>query len=130
MKTIKVLTELKVWSKARMLSKRTFMLTNKEPFSKDFGLRNQINRSSGSVMDNIAEGFGRSGNKEFAQFLFIAKGSLTEVQSQLYRALDRNYLTKEIFKELEFTVNEIHKMIYGLAKKLKQADHNGIKSNF
>ncbi len=106
------------------------MLTNKEPFSKDFGLRNQINRSSGSVMDNIAEGFGRSGNKEFAQFLFIAKGSLTEVQSQLYRALDRNYLTKEIFKELEFTVNEIHKMIYGLAKKLKQADHNGIKSNF
>ncbi len=69
-----------------------------ESFFKDFGLRDQINRASGSIMDNIAEGFERGGRKEFIQFLSYAKGSSGEVKSQLYRALDRDTLMKKHFK--------------------------------
>ena len=89
---IKKFEDLGVWQEARELCKEIFNLISEGDFSKDYALINQINRSSGSVMDNIAEGFGRSGNKEFIQYLSISKASCTEVKSQLYRALDRNYL--------------------------------------
>ena len=92
MATIKSFEEIEAWRKARVLSKEIFELTQKGSFSKDFSLRDQINRSSGSIMDNIAEGFERGGNTEFIQFLSIAKGSAGEVCSQIYRAHDRNHL--------------------------------------
>ena len=82
---------------AREFCLDVFRITNYDAFSKDFRLKDQIKASSGSIMDNIAEGFERSGNKEFVQFLYIAKGSCGESRSQLYRALDFLYISKEEF---------------------------------
>ncbi len=95
MATIKRFEDLEIWQMARQLCKEIFDLTFHEKFMKDFSLKDQIRRSSGSIMDNIAEGFERGGNKEFKQFLSIAKGSSGETKSQLYRAYDRNYFTGE-----------------------------------
>jgi four helix bundle protein len=99
MATIKKFEELEIWQMSRELDKKIFSLTEKEKFNKDFGIRNQIRDSAGSVMDNIAEGFGRGGNKEFVNFLSYAIGSCSETRSQLYRALDRNYIDHIEFTE-------------------------------
>ncbi len=107
MATIKKFEDLKLWQKARILCQQVFEITYKEPFSKDYKLKDQINGSSGSVTDNIAEGFGRQGNNEFINFLTIANGSAMEVKSQLYRALDRSYISKEKFEELSLQTDEI-----------------------
>ena len=74
---------------------RVYQVSNEAAFSKDFSLRDQINRASGSIMDNIAEGFDGGSNAEFARFLSYAQRACTEVQSQLDRALDRHYLGLE-----------------------------------
>lgn len=84
--------DLIIWQKARELCKDIHRITKYETFSHDYKFKNQINSSSGSVMDNIAEGFERNGNKEFIQFLYIAKGSCGEVRSQLWRAYDFEYI--------------------------------------
>ena len=89
MSTIKNFEDLKVWQKSRILCQQIFEIIEEKNFSKDYKLKDQINGSSGSVMDNIAEGFGRQGNNEFINFLTISNGSVMEVKSQLYRALDR-----------------------------------------
>src|SRR5665647_3333145 len=93
MATIKTFEDLEIWKLARLLCQDVFLITNHYFFSKDYGLKNQINNSNGSVMDNIAEGFDRDGTKEFIQFLSIAKASCGECRSQLYRALDRAYIS-------------------------------------
>lgn len=93
MGTIKRFEDLELWQMARELAKKVKVLTQTELFSRDFRFRDQTNASAGSVMDNIAEGFERSGRLEFVNFLSIAKGSTGEVRSQLYRAIDYNYLT-------------------------------------
>ena len=120
--------DLKVWQKSRMLCRKIFLIIRQEPFSKDFQLRDQINGSSGSIMDNIAEGFGRNGNKEFIQFINIANGSLMETKSQLYRAFDRGYITCETFSELQQLCNEISKMLYSFMKYLKSSSMKGQKN--
>ncbi|HOY31870.1 MAG TPA: four helix bundle protein [Bacteroidales bacterium] len=119
--------EIDAWKKARQLCNTTFRLIMTSELGKDFGLRDQINRSSGSIMVNIAEGSERGGNKEFIQFLFIAKSSNSEFKSQLYRILDRNYINEEEFKKIMTLSNEISKMIGGLIKYLKQSDLKGSK---
>lgn len=96
MATITKFEELEIWQLARQLSKKVFTLTEKEKFNKDFGIRNQIRRS---VMDNISEGFGRGGNKEFITFLCYSIGSCSETQSQFYRALDYDYISQIEFDE-------------------------------
>jgi four helix bundle protein len=99
MATIHKFEELDVWKKARELENIVFDLTIKDGFCKDFGLKDQINRSSGSIMDNIAEGFGRGSNTEFINFLLYSRGSASEVQSQLYRAMDRKYINPSVFDD-------------------------------
>ena len=119
--------DLDVWRKARELCKLIFHLTNKGAFSKDFDLVRQIRRSSGSIMDNIAEGYERDGRKEFIQYLSIAKGSAGEVRSQSYRAFDQNFISKEEFNELYEKANSISKMLSGFINYLKNSELKGIK---
>ena len=88
MSTIDKFEDMEVWQNARSITKKTYICSGSGQFSKDYGLRDQIQRAAVSIMSNIAEGFERGSNKEFIQFLFIAKGSAGEVRSQLYVALD------------------------------------------
>ena len=127
MATIRKFEDLKAWQEARRLAHSIFKLYQRKPFLNDYKLVNQINGSSGSIMDNIAEGFDRNGNKEFIQFLTIAKASLSEATSQLYRALDREYITKEEFEETQKDALELGKIIGGLIKYLQNTAYKGTK---
>jgi four helix bundle protein len=127
MSTIKKFEDIIAWQKARELSKQIFLITKLEAFSKDFNLKNQIRSSSGSIMDNIAEGFERNGNKEFKQFLSIAKGSCGEVKSQLYRAIDQKYIEEEQFSSAYNLTNEIANSIGKLISYLSKSDIKGSK---
>lgn len=119
--------DLQVWQAARELSNEIYSLTLTNGFSKDFSLKDQINRAVGSVMDNIAEGFERGGNKEFIQYLSIAKGSCGEVRSQLYRALDRNHIIETDFESLKDKALKISKQISGFISYLQNSNLKGIK---
>lgn len=92
MATIKRFEDLEIWQDARRLPKEIIFISKNTDLNKDFKLNAQIKDSSGSVMDNIAEGFERNGNIEFRQFLSIAKGSAGETRSQLYRVFDNDYI--------------------------------------
>ncbi len=124
---VKRFEELEVWRLARELYKYIFKITAAEPFCRDFKFRDQMRASSGSVSDNIAEGFERGGNKEFTQFLFIAKGSCGETRNQSYRAFDSNYISKEILDELLERTEKISSKTTNLIKSLKNTDHQGVK---
>ena len=115
------------WQKARVLCKIINDYTQKRPFSKDFKLISQIKSSSGSAMDNIAEGFERGGNKEFSQFLSISKGSAGETKSQLYRALDNEYISESEFQEAYNLADEVGKLTGALMNHLKSSELKGNK---
>ncbi len=106
-----------------MLVGRIYDASNHPQFSKDFSLRDQIRRASTSIMLNIAEGYARKSDKEFSHFLFIAHGSVAEVQSALYVALDQHYMSKEQFQELYDECLEISRMISGLIKYMSPKRH-------
>jgi four helix bundle protein len=127
MSTISNFEALEIWQMARQQALEIYQLYIQELFSKDWELKNQINAASGSVMDNIAEGFERSGNKEFSNFLLISKGSNGEVRSQLYRAYDRKYLTMEKFEELKLKRLTLSKKITSFIKYLKESDQKGFR---
>jgi four helix bundle protein len=127
MATILNFEDLKVWQKSRELCKHIFDLTSSGKFVRDFALIDQINRSTGSVMDNIAEGFGRLENNEFINFLTYSNASALECKSQLYRAFDRNYISKEKQEELFLIIEEIIKMISSLITYLGKTDFRGQK---
>jgi len=127
MGTVKRFEDFEVWKKSRVFADKIYKLSNIGTFANDYSLKNQINASAGSIMDNIAEGFERGGTKEFIQFLYYSKGSCGEARSQLYRARDRNYLTSENFDELFNEAEEISKMLSGLTAYLQTSDIKGIK---
>ena len=119
--------ELEVWQLARQLANDIYWLTQEGTFSKDYELKNQINRASGSVMDNIAEGFGRANRAEFIVFLGYSLGSGTEVKSQLYRAFDRQHVKSDCFEELYSRTDRVGKMLFGLLQSLKKSPVRGLK---
>jgi four helix bundle protein len=119
--------DLEIWKEARQICKYVSEITEKDPFCKDFKLRDQIRTSSGSVMDNIAEGFERDGNKEFIQFLSISKGSCGECRSQSYRSFDYKYIDQETIDELINKTIQLSKKISNLMAYLKKSDFKGSK---
>lgn len=111
---VKRFEDLIAWQKARELTRQIYLLTKKEPFSKDYGLREQIQRASVSIMSNLAEGFERGSSAEFHQFLVIAKASCAELRSQLYVALDIGYIPQEDFEQSINLAIEVSLIIGGL----------------
>ena len=120
MATIKRFEDILAWQKARTVTKTVYEVTSDGIFAKDFGLRDQIRRSSVSIMANISEGFGRRSDKEFSNFLNVAHGSVAETQSHLYVALDLGYIKENYFQELYELLNEVSRMLMGLTKHLRQ----------
>ena len=115
------------WQKARVLTLEIYSATRTGIFSKDFGLKDQLQRAAVSIGSNIAEGFERNGNREFVNFLYIAKGSAGEVQSQLYTAKDLKYVSEDDFKRLYGMADEIMRMIGALIKSIKSSSYKGTK---
>ena len=127
MATWKAFEDIEAWQDARSLCKSVYSIFQHQGAKNDFALRDQMVRSSGSIMDNIAEGFERNGRKEFIQFLSIAKASCGEVRSQLYRCLDREYIDQSEFEQLMQKSLEAGKKIGGLIRYLKTSEYKGSK---
>jgi len=119
--------DIEGWKKARLLTQQIYQVSASGMFSRDFGLRDQVRRASVSIMSNIAEGFERDGNKEFAQFLSIAKGSVGEVKSQFYVALDAGFIDQAQFTNLYGQADETGKLIAGFRRYLQQSELRGKK---
>ncbi len=124
---IKRFEDLEIWQEARILCKVIFKITSVSPFSSDFRFRDQIRAASGSIMDNIVEGFDRGGNKEFSQFLSFSQGSAGEVRSQSYRAYDYEYINEEKLNELLERTDSISRKTFNLMKHLRTSDIHGFK---
>ena len=130
MSTLKRFEDLEIWQLARDQSRAFFQLSKASYLNRDFELRKQMNASSGSVMDCIAEGFERSGNKEFSQFLLIAKGSNGEFRSQLYRCLDRQYLNEELLEKLILANQKLGNKLMAFASYLRNSEFKGQRYKF
>jgi four helix bundle protein len=127
MATINTFEELDIWQLGREICQDVWNKFENTTLGKDFELRNQMNGSSGSIMDNIAEGFERNGRREFINFLSYSKGSCGELRSQLYRAFDRKHITKDEFEFLkEKTITE-SKKIGSFMSYLIKSDIKGSK---
>lgn len=123
---VKRFEDLQVWQDSRSFVKSIYELTSSLNFSKDYGLRDQIQRASVSIMNNISEGFERDSNREFIKFLGYSKGSAGEVRSMLYIALDLKYITKE---EFDLAFNQAINIITQLANFIKYLKTYTIKKN-
>jgi len=121
MTTIKNFEELIAWKKARELAGYVYELTRQDKFSRDFGLRDQIQRAVSSVMHNIAEGFESGSDPEFVRFLKMARRSAGEVQSQLHLALDVGYITEEERQKAYILATEVKKLINGMMTYLRKS---------
>ena len=129
MSTIKRFEEIISWKEARALNRIVRGLIKEKRFQRNFSLVSQIERSAGSIMDNIAEGFERGGNREFIQFLYISKGSCGELRSQIYRALDDGYINCEEFNLITNYCIKISNLLFKLIEYLKQSELKGQKFN-
>jgi four helix bundle protein len=127
MASIERFEDIAAWQKARELTRQVYGVTRSGEFGRDYGLRDQIRRAAVSILSNIAERFGRGGDKEFLQFLSTAKGSVSEVQAQLYGALDARYLNQATFAGLYALAEETGRLIGGLMKYLRQSNLKGSK---
>ncbi len=121
MATFSKFEEIHAWQKARDVTLSIYRLTGEGKFSRDFGLKDQIRRASVTIMANIAEGHGRRTNLEFANFLNLARGSVSEVQSHLYIARGLDYIDESQFRELYDRLTEISQMTLSLARYLRQS---------
>lgn len=126
MATIKKFEDLEIWQSARKLNAEIYPLLQILDDRRSYKFKDQLDASAGSVMDNIAEGFERDGNKEFVQFLAISKGSLGEVRSQLYRAFDRDVVNEEKLKELQ---NKCLELASKIARFMIYLNNSDIKGN-
>ena len=127
MEKIRRFEDLEIFQIARGLCKDIYIITDAESFKCDYRFTQQIRAAAGSIMDNIAEGFERNGNKEFVNFLYIAKGSCGEVRSQLLRANDVGYIDDNSFRQLYDRTLELGRKIYNLAQKIKDTGNPGSK---
>jgi len=104
--------DIKAWQEARIFVRSIYDCSNRNrEFSRDLRFKSQVTSSATSIMSNIAEGFSRRSNKEFIQFLFIAKGSIAESQSQLYTSLDLKYISQEEFESFYRQLDKIARLI-------------------
>lgn len=127
MATIKRFEDLEIWQEARNLSKIIIGICQTTALKNDFRLNSQIRASSGSIMDNIAEGFERGGNMEFKQFLSIAKGSAGETRSQLYRLFDHQYIDEETLNAPTLNCENLSGKISNFISYLQNNDYKGVK---
>ena len=127
MPRIQKFEDLEAWKVARGITRDVYAMTRRLSFARDFGLRDQICRSAVSIMSNIAEGFERDGDKEFVNFLSIAKGSAGETRSLLYVALDQEYIAQPEFDSTSTRLRECSRMISGLSSYLRRSDLKGLK---
>jgi len=111
--------DIKAWKAARELTKSVYKLTSDGGFSKDYGLRDQIQRAAVSIMANISEGFDSQSNKSFLQFLGYALRSATEVQSHLYVALDQGYIKRNDFEDVHRQAGRAKNLIHGFMGYLR-----------
>lgn len=119
--------DLEIWQLATELCLVIRKLSNVGFFAKDFRFSSQINSAAGSIMDNIAEGFERDGNKEFINFLYIAKGSNSEVRSQSYRAFDAEFINQLSFEDILTRTETLKRKINNLILTLKSSGPKGYK---
>lgn len=124
MATIRRFEDLEIWQQARELNKKITPILIALDNARHYSLKNQLDSSCGSVMDNISEGFERDGTREFIQFLSISKGSLGETRSQLYRAYDRGIITQELLNELQ---NECSLLADKTGRFMTYLNNSGIK---
>jgi four helix bundle protein len=115
------------WKLGRELTREIYRITSEGNFARDFEPRNQIRRAAVSILSNIAEGFERTGNREFVQFLSMAKGSCGELRAQLYVALDQNYITSAQFEALSQQARSVSQLTSGLIRYLQQSELRGSK---
>ncbi|MFY9242282.1 MAG: four helix bundle protein [Polaribacter sp.] len=127
MATIKRFEDLEIWQLARKLSQQIILISKNTELKNDYRFKDQIKASSGSVMDNIAEGFERDGNLEFRQYLSIAKGSAGETRSQSYRLFDSDYISEEELKQLISECESLSKKIANFISYLNKKDFKGNK---
>ena len=127
MAKIEKFEDIVAWQKERELTRQVYAHSKSGLFAKDFGLKDQIQRASVSIMGNVAEGFDRGGDKEFIQFLSVSKGSCGEVKSHLYVALDQQYISLEQFNALHGNADEVSRLLSGFMTYLKSSDLRGRK---
>ncbi len=129
MATIERFEDITAWQKARQLTQQIYAASNHAEFARDYPLRDQIRRAALSIPSNIAEGFERDGDKEFLQFLSIAKGSCGEVRAHLYVALDQAYLTEDRFRQLTELAEETSRLLARFIHYLRDSSKRGWKFN-
>ena len=129
--TINQFEEIEGWQMARLVCQEIYTITAETDLGRDFSLKDQMLRSSGSIMDNIAEGFDAGSNREFVRFLQYSKRSCSELQSQLYRCLDRQYFNETRFDELYEKVGDNRSKIGGFIRYLtRNMDARTISDSF